>query len=149
MTAIVVSRALVSDLGNEAALDLAQDFQAYKAGGPFGDPFGRDKKFAWPTEVVENELWHVHIEDPSVYQAWDSLWSRNFPQENFTSNTILVYGRVWHVQYSPHLLLTILKPDGHAQMDDKERMKAIGQEFEAEVDAYSRRLEGEPWLILR
>ncbi len=149
MTAVVVSRALVSDLGDEAALALAQDFQTYKAGGPFGDPFGRDKKFGWPAEVVENELWHVHIEDPTVYKAWDSLWSRGFPQENFTSNTILVYGRVWHVQYSPHLLLTILKPDGHAQMDDKERMKAIGGEFEAEVDAYSRRLEGEPWLILK
>ncbi len=149
MTAVVVSRALVDDLGEQGALELAQDFKAYKDGGNFGDPFGRDKKFAWPAEVVENELWHVHLEDPSVYQTWDNLWKRGFPQDNFTSNTILVYGRVWHIQYAPHLLLTILKPDGHSQMEDKARMAQINGEFEDEVDAYSRRLVSDNWLIIK
>jgi hypothetical protein len=149
MTAVVVSRGLVEDLGTEKASELAADFQAYKTGGPHGDPFGRDKRFAWPDNVVENQLWHVHLEDASVATVWDSLWERNYPQENFTSNTILVYGRAWTVQYAPHFLLTILKPDGHAQMEDTERMKAIGAEYELELDAYSRRLPSENWLIVR
>jgi hypothetical protein len=149
VTRIVVSRALVADDFDETrALQLAKDFQEYKAGGSFGDPFGRDKAFLRPESAVANELWHVHIDDGLVTDTWDNLWSRGFPQWNFTSDTILVYGRMSYVQYQPYLLLTILKPDGHAQMDNPARMRALVTEYENEVEAYRERLPTDKWLIL-
>lgn len=147
MTFVVVGKKLTSDIGELGAKELANDFFEYKSGSAsFGDIFGRDKAFNRPKQAVEQDIWHVHMETPAVFAAWDSLWKRGFPQDNFTSDKILVYGRLWDVSRAPYLLVAILDPDGHDQMEDVERMAAISTEFVDEAQAYSRRLPSEQWV---
>lgn len=140
-------------MGDENATDLACDFRDYKAGiTSFGATFGRDKEFGWPSEVTAHELWHVHLEDEAASSTWDYLtenYSRNrFSQDNYTSDTMLVYGRVWDAYKSPYLLLTILSPDGHAQMDDRERMRALAAEYAEERLEFARKMPCSEWIIV-
>lgn len=147
MSLVVVGKGLTSDIGEENAQQLADDFREYKDGdASYGDIFGRDKPFAWPQEAVENYMYHAHMETHDVTSVWDSLWNRQYPQDNFTSDKILVYGRLWTVARAPFLIVAMLNPKGHAQMEDKVRMELLVEEFEAEADDYSRRLEGEYWV---
>ncbi|RZA29531.1 MAG: hypothetical protein EOP02_04240 [Proteobacteria bacterium] len=149
MTAVVISRALTADLGWDNAVELAKDFKAYKADpeNRYGDIFGRDKKFLFPDIVSRNALWHVHMEEPSVESDWQSHWDQQDPQYCFTSDKILVYGKMENVSFTPYLLLTILSPKGHALMADIDGMKALGQEYEDEVFAYSAKLPTDKWVF--
>lgn len=150
MSVVVVSRTLSTELGEEVAYELATDFQHYIANPSlhYGDIFGRDKGFLYPEIVVKNGLRHVHMETPCVESYWQSNWDRQAAQAEYTSDKILVYGRM-DVSLYPYLLLTILDPKGHAQMSDMERMKAVGEEYEEEVFAYSTRLPTQQWVTAR
>lgn len=151
MTAVVISRSLTAEMGASAAFDLATDFQFYKSDpdNNFGDIFGRDKPHLFPDIVVKNGLRHVHMEQPSVESYWQQLWDQGAKQVDFTSNKILIYGRMMDVSFTPFLLLTILDPQGHAQMSDIERMRAVGEEYEDEVFAYSARLPTQQWVMVK
>jgi mRNA interferase YafO len=151
MTAVVISRSLTAEMGEGAAYELATDFKRYKAdpANNFGDIFGRDKPHLFPEIVVKNNIWHVHMEQPSVENYWQQLWDQNAPQVEYTSNKILVYGQMMDVSFTPYLLLTILDPKGHAQMKDIERMRALGEEYEDEVFAYSARLPTQKWVMAK
>lgn len=151
MTAVVISRSLTAEMGEGTALELATDFRFYKLdpASNFGDIFGRDKPHLFPDVVVKNGLWHVHMEQPSVENIWQKLWDQGAPQEKFTSNKILVYGRMMDVSFTPYMLMTILDPGGHAQMSDVERMRAVGEEYEDEVFAYSARLPSQKWVMVK
>ncbi|WP_223535577.1 type II toxin-antitoxin system YafO family toxin [Pseudomonas sp. GL-B-16] len=151
MTAVVISRSLAAEMGPDVALQLAVDFQFYKSdqASNFGDIFGRDKDFLFPDIVVKNCIWHVHMEQPSVESYWQQLWDNNEPQVKYTSDKILIYGQMTDVSFNPYLLLTILDPAGHKKMDDIERMKALGAEYEDEVFAYSARLPSQKWVMVK
>jgi len=151
MTAVVISRSLTAEMGEEFAYQFARDFKAYKSDQAenYGVIFGRDKGFLYPDIVVKNGLQHVHLVQESVLSDWKQRWIDQEPQENFTSNKILVYGQMTEVSFTPHLLLTILDPGGHAQMSDIERMKAVGEEFEEEYFRYSSRLPSDKWVIVK
>lgn len=134
-------------------MDLATDFRDYKAGAvSFGVTFGRDKRFAWPDKVVQLELWHVHLEDESVTGTWDFLtenfYQNSYTQDNYTSNTMLVYGRIWDGYKGPYMLHSILAPDGHAKMDDRDGMRALALEFESEAEAYRRLMPSSDWILV-
>lgn len=153
MPAVVISRSLRLVLGDPDATELAQDFRDYKAGLiSFGAIFGRDKAFGWPAAVREHQLWHVHLEDEQASPAWDSLTEnfhkKGFTQDNYTSNTMLVYARVWDAYKAPFLLHSILSPDGHQQMSDAERMLAIAAEFAQERRDYSAQMPSSDWIIV-
>lgn len=152
MASVLLGRDLFSDLGWQAALDLAHEFQQYKSGLiSFGGMFGRDKRFSWPKEAVEHELRHIHLEEESVLDAWDFLErnyaQRGFTQDNFTSNKILVYGHAWDVRYSPYILIAILSPDGHAKMDDKDVMDDLVEQYLEVKAEYSADPDENPLLL--
>jgi hypothetical protein len=151
MVAVVISRSLTAEIGDAAAIELATDFQYYKANPAqnYGDIFGRDKGFLFPEIVVKNGIWHVHMEQPSVENEWQRHWDNGDPQVTFTSDKILVYGRMTEVSFMPFMLLTILDPDGHKKMDDIEHMKSLGEEYEEEVFAYSSRLPSHKWIMVK
>lgn len=151
MTAVVISRSLTAEMGEGAAYDLATDFKRYKADpdNNFGDIFGRDKKHLLPNILVKNDVWHVHMEQPSVENYWQQLWDQNAAQNEYTSDKVLVYGRMMEVSFTPYLLLTILDPNGHDKMKDIEYMKALGAEYEDEVFAYSARLPTQKWVMVK
>lgn len=153
MPAVVISRSLRAALTDEPARDLAAEFRDYKAGAlSFGGTFGRDKRFSWPSEAVSHELWHVHLEDEAAIPTWDRLTAnfhlRNYTQDNYTSDTMLVYGRLWAAYKAPFLLHSILSPNGHAMMEDGSGMKALAYEYCAEVDAYRREMPGGGWILV-
>lgn len=134
MTLVVISRTLTLELGTANAQELANDFRDYKSGVvSFGARFGRDRAFRWPTEARAESLWHVHLEDDDAVETWDYLSAnyhkRGFTQDNYTSNTILVYGHLFDVRRSPYLLHAILKPNGHDMMDDEPFMRSLAAEF--------------------
>jgi len=151
MVAVVISRSLTAEMGEGAAYELASDFKSYKSDQAcnYGDVFGRDKKFLFPDIVVKNEMWHVHMEQPSVESEWQKHWDNGEPQVKFTSDKILVYGQMSEVSFTPYLLLTILDPDGHKKMDDFDYMKSLGEEYVDEVFAYSVRLPTDKWIIVK
>lgn len=149
---IIVSRPLVRSLGDDLALELAQDFQTYKMdqANEFGRIFGRDKGFLFPEVVVKQGMRHVHMEEESVERRWQAIWDRNGPQEEYTSDKILVYGSMPDVAYPAHLhpimLVDLLSPKGHELMDDIVGMKAMGEMFAEEAQAYSVRLPSHKWI---
>jgi hypothetical protein len=152
MVSVLLSRNLFNDLGWQAGLELAQEFQQYKSGlVSFGGLFGRDKPFSWPAEVVEQELWHVHLEEDAVLDTWDYLTENyeklGFTQNNYTSNKILVYGHAWDIRYSPYILVAILDPEGHAKMDDKNVMKDLAAQYVEEKADYSADPDGNLLLL--
>jgi hypothetical protein len=147
MVYVLLGRDLLHDLGVEASLELAEEFQQYKLGMvSFGGTFGRDKPFSWPQEVVEQELWHVHLEEDAVVKTWDYLsenyQNRGFTQDNYTSDKILVYGQAWDVRYSPYILIAILNPNGHAKMEDIEVLAVLAEQYVEEKDHFSADPEG-------
>jgi hypothetical protein len=149
---VVVSRPLTRSLGEAGALELAHQFKIYKSDqdNEYGQIFGRDKDFHFPEAVVRNGLQHVHMEEPAVENRWQAEWERNGPQENYTSDTILVYGRIPNQDYPPKqipiMLVDLLTPSGHAKMKDIDGMRALGMIFEDEVSAYSVRLPTDKWI---
>ena len=149
---IIVSRPLARSLGDDLALELAQDFQTYKMdqANEFGRIFGRDKGFLFPDVVVKQGLRHVHMEEESVERQWQAVWDRNGPQDDYTSDKILVYGGIPDLTYPAHLhpimLVDLLTPKGHQLMDDIVGMRAMGEMFAEEVQAYSVRLPAHKWI---
>lgn len=153
MVAVTLSRSLRQDLGDEISLDLATKFREFKIGQTsFGLHFGRDKPFGWPAEVVAQQIWHVHLEDAACSASWDYFtdnYVRNgYTQENYTSDTILVYGRLWDAHRAPFLLHEILAPDGHMKMDDRLRMRAIAAGFADERRDYAAAMPCSDWIIV-
>ncbi|MOA41664.1 hypothetical protein D3C78_1636440 [compost metagenome] len=102
--------------------------------------------------MVNEKLWHVHLDDPRSSSTWDSLTEnfhvRGFSQDNYTSDTILVYGRVWDVYRAPYLLQTILQPNGHDLMVDRAKMLALAMEFRVERSDYAAQMPSSDWLIV-
>ncbi|WP_332526104.1 type II toxin-antitoxin system YafO family toxin [Pseudomonas sp.] len=119
----------------------------------FGRIFGRDKGFLFPEIVVKNGLQHVHMEEQAVERQWEAVWERNGPQDDYTSDKILVYGGIPDLTYPPHLhpimLVDILTPLGHKLMDDLSGMRAMGEAFIEESQAYSIRLPAHKWIYTK
>ncbi len=153
MVAVAISRSLRQDIGDAESIQLAENFRDYKAGlQAFGLVFGRDRQFVKPAEVVAEEIWHVHLEDNACISAWDYLTDnfvqRRFTQDNYTSDTILVYGQLWDVRRTPYLLQAILAPDGHDQMKSDLRMRAIAAEFADERRDFTVATSFSDWIIV-
>lgn len=157
MTLVVISRTLNVELGDQNAQDLANDFRDYKSGDiSFGAIFGRDRPLIRPNEITAEQLQHVHLEDSACSAAWDEItdnyYRKKFSQDNYTSNTILVYGQLYDVKDTPFLLHAILKPLGHALMDDVPFMRELAAEFREERRTYAAHLTYPTplrWVIAR
>lgn len=152
---VILSRPLAASLGDEAGLELAHDFQAYKLdpANQAGINFGRDKDCLFPDVIVKNGIRHVHMEEESVVSEWQAVWDRNGSQFEYTSDKILVYGGIPDQNYPDHMtpimLIDILSPLGHNLMADIDGMRAIGEMFLEECAAYSVRLPSARWLHTR
>ncbi len=150
MSAVVISRSLRLDIGDNSAKELGRDFLDYKLGrDSFGDVFGRDKAHTKPAEIKALNLWHVHLWERSVDDAWDRLWAQGYPQDNFTSDKILVYGHMPDVVLKPWLLLTMLSPFGHEKMEDELGMRAIAEEYKLAKQAYINNPSPAHWIIIK
>ena len=149
MPAVVISRSLRLDIGDRPARDLGRDFLDYKLGrDSFGDVFGRDKAHTRPAEVKALNLWHVHLEERGSVADWDRFWNQGYPQDNFTSDRILVYGQMLDLARAPWLLFTILSPFGHAKMDDDLGMRALAKDYSLEKQAYIQNPSPSHWIII-
>lgn len=152
---VVISRSLRLSLGDVPALELAQNFYDYKVSGvtSFGATFGRDKQFVAPVEARARQLWHVHLEDDACSSAWDwiseNFFAKGFSQDNFTSDTILVYGYAPTAPKSPFLLMNILAPDGHILMNNNEGMRAICFAYDKELMDYRHQMPSSDWIIVQ
>lgn len=153
MVAVAISRTLRQDIGDAESIQLAENFRDYKTGlQSFGHVFGRDRALIKPSEIVAEEIWHVHLEDDACMSAWDYLsenfTQRRYSQDNYTSDTILVYGQLWDVRRTPYLLHAILAPNGHDQMSDNLRMRAIAAEFADERKDFTAATSFSDWIIV-
>lgn len=149
MPAVVISRSLRLDIGDSPAKDLGRDFLDYKIGlDSFGDVFGRDKAHTRPADVKALNLWHVHLWERDIDYAWDRLWAQGYPQDNFTSDKILVYGHMHDELRAPWLLFTMLSPFGHAKMEDDLGMRALAKDYSLEKQAYASNPSPAHWIII-
>lgn len=149
MKPVVISTSLKFDLGKEASVALATEFQLFKAGQTYlGEIFGKDVPFIKPQAVVEQKLWHVHLETDLVTKRWDRLADRGADQDRFTSDRILVYTMMGDFYLQPFLLLTILDP-GHSKMSDPIFMRSLADLTERERSAYARDPANEEWIIAK
>ncbi|WP_052024709.1 type II toxin-antitoxin system YafO family toxin [Pseudomonas sp. G5(2012)] len=149
MKPVVVSASLKIDIGKEASLQLATEFQLYKAGQTYlGEFFGKDVPFIKPKQVVEQKLWHVHLETDLVTRQWGKLAEREADQDRFTSDRILVYTMLGDFHLQPFLLLTLLDP-GHSHMADPIFMRSLADLTERERSAYSRDPANEDWTVVK
>jgi mRNA interferase YafO len=146
MTAVVVSRKLTLSIGREAAQTYADEFSLWKQGGigP-GDFFGKTTPFVAPP-AIKGVLEKVHLENEGVSRRWDSMLKEGIDDpQAYTSDKILVFGRMWDVKLSPYMLVTILDP-GHDQMKDWPMLAGVGAYFGAESAAFARAYPSTAWV---
>ena len=147
MRPVVISTSLKVDLGTESSLALASEFKLYKAGQTYlGEFFGKDVPFIKPKPVVDQELWHIHMETSLVTSQWDKLAERRADQDRFTSDRILVYTMLGDFHLQPFLLVTILDP-GHEKMKDATFMRSLADLTEQERKAYSTACANDNWIV--
>lgn len=95
----------------------------------------------------------MHLEEPSVSETWDYLWdnkiTKGYSQHNFTSNKILVYGHAYDLPAGPWILFRILTPNGHALMEDDEKMRALASEYVDERNDYFHACDKNAWIIVK
>jgi mRNA interferase YafO len=147
MTAVILSRKLTISMPRHEAVSLADEFVLWREGGigP-GDTFGRDTAFMKPQAIVDLGLRKVHLEEPSVSDSWNrKLEAGEEDHFRYTSDRVLVYGRLGDVKYNPFLLLTILDP-GHAFMEQSELVKGLGIFFETERADIGKHFPSPEWV---
>ncbi len=147
MIAVILSRKLTLLMPRQEAVSLVSEFKLWREGGigP-GDTFGKDSAFAKPKSVVDMGLRKVHLEEPSVSDAWTRrLRTGEEDPQRFTSDKLLVYGRLGDAQYNPYLLLTILEP-GHAHMEQPDLVRGLGVFFETERQDIGKYFPSSEWL---
>jgi mRNA interferase YafO len=147
MTAVIFSRKLSWSLPQAEAEKLGSEFLLWKNDGigP-GDFFGKHTGFMRPPSVVRLGLRKVHLETDDVSDAWTQKLERG--EENplkFTSDKVLVYGRLEDMRHTPYLLLTILEP-AHDQMEEPEVVRNLGVFFETERDAIGKYFPSSEWV---
>jgi mRNA interferase YafO len=147
MTAVVVSRKLTHSIGTDYSHSLAGEFSLWKSGGigP-GDTFGKTSKFEAPRSIRE-VLNKVHLETDSVTRHWTRMLEVEKVEDPqaYTSDRILVFGRMWDVAQTPYLLVTILEP-GHDLMKDWPMLAEVGAYFGSESRAFSREYPSTAWI---
>jgi mRNA interferase YafO len=146
MTAVVVSRKLTLAIGEKLSQSYASEFSLWKQGliGA-GDFFGKTTPFVAPP-AIKNVLEKVHLEHKGVSRRWDAMLREGvLDPQAYTSDKILVFGRMWDVRLSPYMLVTILEP-GHDQMKDWPMLAGVGAYFGAESAAFSREYPTTAWV---
>lgn len=155
MTAVVLSRKLTQVLAQTGGTDyprhFAEEFQLWKDGGiGAGDTFGKNTPFIKPKEVVECDLWKVHLETTGVTKRWNRMLEEECvtdPQA-YTSDRLLVYSQLGDFAYRPYLLLSILDP-AHSLMQDPARVRTLAEAYELERKAFSRWVPGDgSWVVV-
>jgi len=98
-------------LGKRELEQLAADFKRYKETGIPAACFGRDVPYDHPhtlSSVRSEDLMHLHLAEGAQH------WTGRQAQYNRTSDQHLVYCRGFY-KTDHFLLISILKPDAHAQ----------------------------------
>ncbi len=146
MSRVFISRSLEVEIGSTYAMELAVDFRRFIEGQTKpGTIFGKNVPFSWPAQVKQQDLWHVHLETEEVRAKWALNRAKSRSPDRFTSNTILVYGRLSDLQGQPYLLHAILDPEGHKKMDDLRLMISLAEDFEDERTAFSKTKDTSAW----
>lgn len=148
MSAVILSRKLTLSMPRTEAVSLASEFSLWRQGGigP-GDTFGKDTAFMKPKSIVDMALRKVHIEEPSVTHEWNQkLKSGELDPQRYTSDRVLVYGRLGEMKYNPYLLLTILDP-GHIFMEQSDLVSGLGVFFETERQDIGKYFPSSDWVV--
>lgn len=148
MTSVILSRKLSIEMPRQEAISLVTEFQLWRDGGigP-GDTFGKDSAFMKPKSVVDLGLRKVHLEEPRVTSRWNYLLEVKKIEDSqaYTSDKVLVYGKLGYMSCTPYLLLTILEP-GHIQMENPELVSGLGIFYESEQAAIGRSFPTDEWI---
>ena len=111
MIRVFKSDVITQQLGKRELEQLAADFKRYKETGIPAACFGRDVPYDHThtlPSVRSEDLMHLHLAEGAQH------WTGRQAQYNSTSDQHLVYCRGFY-KTDHFLLMSILKPDAHAQ----------------------------------
>lgn len=147
MTAVILSRKLTLSMPRDHAQSLADEFKLWREDGiGAGDTFGKDSAFMKPKALTDLGLRKVHLESDNVVEQWNrKIALGETDPQRFTSDRVLVYGKLGDMRLTPFLLLTILDP-GHSYMEQPDLVRGLGIFFETERSEIGKRFLSSEWV---
>lgn len=148
---VVIGKTLEQALGSGPALELANTFSDWKDGlYEVGKVFGRDVPFRRHRGAVEEQLWHVHLEEARVTADWADKRRRGYPDPwHYTSDTILVYGQMTDLSYQPYMLMAVFTPNGHDDMESPSKMDGVVAEYTRDRKDFSWSPDKSGWTLAK
>ena len=123
MTEIYKTELIKTQLSDDELKQLEEDFERYKETGIPADCFGRDAPYNHVNtlpSVLSAELQHVHL------LTKEKAWPNRTRQFNKTSDNHLVYCSGYYSD-QVYLLIAILTPDAHAQLQNRNLMYGLAE----------------------